>query len=114
MITKREVVTCVILTIVTCGIYGLYWVAKINNDTKILANDNTMPSGGTVILLSIVTCGIYSLYWAYKMGQLQYEAQKAKNVAEPKDNAIIFLVLAIVFPIVGWVLMQNTINDLAK
>ena len=114
MITKREIVTSIIFTIITCGIYGLYWVAKINDETKILASDNSMPSGGTVVLLTIVTCGIYGLYWAYKMGQLQYKAQKDKNVAEPKDNSIIFLVLAIVFPIVGWVLMQNTINDLAK
>ena len=68
-ILGRSVPMSIVLTLVTCGIYGLYWMMKENDDLNALVNDQTSPTGGIVILLSIVTCGIYSLYWYYKMGE---------------------------------------------
>ena len=115
MVQKRSIATCIILSIITIGIYGLYWVAKITDETKLLAkDDNSLPSGGMVVLLTIVTCGIYSYYWAYKIGQIQYKAEKDHNIEDAKDNSIMFLVLEIVLSIVGWALMQNENNKMAK
>ena len=115
MVQKRSIATCIILTIVTLGIYGLYWVAKITDESKLLAKDETsLPSGGMVVLLSIVTCGIYSIYWAYKIGQIQYKAAKDNKVEDAKDNSIMFLILELILSIVGWALMQNEINKMAK
>lgn len=114
MVQKREVVKCIIFTIITLGIYGMYWVAKINDDTKVLAKDDQMPSGGMVVLFTIITCGIYGFYWAYKMGQLLYKAKKDRNMESAKDNSVLYLVLEIVFSIIAYVLMQNEINEMAK
>ena len=115
MIKKKNIATCIILSIVTIGIYGLYWVAKITDESKALAKDeNSLPSGGMVILLTIVTCGIYGFYWAYKIGQIQYKAEKDHKIEDAKDNSVMFLVLEIVFSIVGWALMQNEINKMAE
>ena len=109
---KKNIVTCVVLTIITLGIYGLYWIAKINDDIKTLSKDDTMPSGGMVVLLSIITCGIYSIYWAYKMGQLLYKAQKDRKVEDAKDNSILYLIIELVFAIINPILMQNEINKM--
>ena len=68
-ITKRNLATCIILSIVTCGIYSLYWFIVITDDAKNASNDVSGASGGTALLLSIVTCGIYGIYWAYKQGE---------------------------------------------
>ena len=115
MVQKRNVVTCVILSIVTLGIYALYWIAKITDDAKLLAkDDNSLPSGGMVVLLSIVTCGIYSFYWAYKMGQILYKAEKLNNVEEAKDNSIMYLIIELIFALINPILMQNDINKMAK
>lgn len=114
MIQKKNIVTCVILSFVTLGIYLLFWIASITNDVKALSKDTEMPSGGMVVLLSIITCGIYGFYWAYKMGQLIYKAQKDKNMEEAKDNSILYLILEIVFSIVNPILMQNEINKMAE
>lgn len=115
MIQKRSIATCIILSIVTLGIYGLYWVAKITDESKALAKDeNSLPTGGMVVLLTIVTCGIYSFYWAYKIGQIQYKAEKDRNLEDAKDNSAIYLILEILLSIVGWALMQNEINKMAK
>ena len=115
MVQKKNIVTCVILSIVTLGIYALYWVAKLTDDAKTLAkDDNSLPSGGVVVLLTIVTCGIYSYYWAYKMGQILYKAGKENNLEDAKDNSVMYLIIEIVFALINPILMQNEINKMAK
>lgn len=115
MVQKRDVVKCVIFSLITLGIYGLYWVAKITDDSKILAkDDSSLPSGGMVVLLTIVTCGIYGFYWAYKIGQIQYKAAKEHKIEDAKDNSVMYLIIEIVFSIINLILMQNEINKMAK
>ena len=68
-ITRRSIGLAIVLSIITCGIYALYWIGKINDDVNVLSGETQATSGGMVLLLSIVTCGIYELYWLYKMGE---------------------------------------------
>ena len=85
MTTKRNIALCIILTIVTCGIYGLYWFVCITNEANVVsghASDGT--SGGVALILSIITCNIYGLYWAYKQGEKLDEAKTAKGI--PSSN----------------------------
>ena len=60
---------CIIFTLITCGIYGIYWMIKLNDEVNIVSGEPQATSGGIVFLLTIVTCGIYGLYWLYKMGE---------------------------------------------
>lgn len=110
MIDKRNIALCVILTVITCGIYGIYWFIVLTNDVKTAAEDNQLASGGLAFFLTLITCGIYGFYWAYKMGELMKVAQEKKGLPV-KDNAIVYLVLQIVgLGIVVWVLVQNDLN----
>lgn len=34
MIQQRNIAVCIILSIVTCGIYGIYWFIVLSNDTN--------------------------------------------------------------------------------
>lgn len=69
MIKNRNIALAVIFSILTCGIYGLYWLVKLNNDMCALTPDDSYQTGGgMVLLLTIITCGIYGWFWAYKMG----------------------------------------------
>ena len=43
---KRNIALCVIFSIITFGIYGIYWFIKINNDANELANPPKRTSGG--------------------------------------------------------------------
>ena len=54
-IERRSIPLSVILTIVTCGLYGLYWIIKLNDEINQLAGEPNATSSGMVILLSIVT-----------------------------------------------------------
>ena len=66
---QRSIGMCILLTIVTCGIYGLYWFVCITDDTNEMSGENELAGGGMALLLTLVTCGIYGWYWAYKMGE---------------------------------------------
>ena len=63
---KRNVALCVIFSIVTFGIYGLYWMAQINNCANELADPPKKTGGGVAVLLTIVTLGIYGFYFTAK------------------------------------------------
>lgn len=58
---ERGVAVSIILTIVTCGIYGIYWFICLTNEVEAASEDRTMASGGAAFLLTIVTCGIYGI-----------------------------------------------------
>ena len=64
----RSIPLAIVLTIITCGIYELYWIVKVNDEVNQLAGDRQATTGGMVLLFIIITCGIYGLYWYYMMG----------------------------------------------
>ena len=64
---QRNIVVCILLSLVTCGIYGIYWMIVLNDETNALSGRQG-TSGGLVFLFSLITCGIYALYWMYQMG----------------------------------------------
>ncbi len=105
-IESRDIAIAVILSIITCGIYGIYWMIQLNDDINYMVGDTQAPSGGIVFALSLVTCGIYSWYWMYKMGE-KCDVIKRTN----SSSAIVYLVLSIIgLGIVSYCLMQDTIN----
>lgn len=68
--TNRSLLTYILLTIVTCGIYSYYFLYCMARDMNIMCEgDGEQTSGLAVfILLSFVTCGIYAWIWYYKLG----------------------------------------------
>lgn len=113
MINQRSVTTCAILSIVTCGIYGIYWMACLNDETDQLSGEQQPTGGGMVVLLTIVTCGIYGIYWCYKQGEKLERAGRMRGLPA-ENNSVIYLILAIVgLNIVSYAMMQDTVNKLA-
>ena len=68
--TDRSLVMYILLTIVTCGLYGYYFIYKMAEDVNEVCKADGKKTGGLIayILLSFVTCGLYSLYWMYSIG----------------------------------------------
>ncbi len=107
--TNRSVAGVIILSILTCGIYHLYWVYATTNEINYyLGEDDT--SGGMVILFSIITCGIYSLYWYYKMGK-KVQAVQLRALGNGSDDSVLYLILSIFgFAIVSNAIIQSNLN----
>jgi len=68
--TDRSLVIYILLSIVTCGIYGYYFIYKMAHDVNIACEGDGETTGGLVkyIVLSIITCGIYAWIWEYGIG----------------------------------------------
>ena len=106
---QRNIVVAIILSVVTMGIYGIYWFVKMTDETNQMV-DQPAASGVMAFLFSILTCGIYTFYWNYKMGKKVYEIQ-LKNNQPASDNSILYLVLSLVgLSIVNWCLIQSELN----
>lgn len=113
MIKKRDLVTSIILSIVTCGIYGIVWFIGLTDDAKAASNDETLQSGGMAFLLTLITCGIYGFFWAYKMGKAINKARVEKGMTDD-DKSTLYIILQIFgLGIVNYALMQNDLNEIA-
>lgn len=113
-IKSRDIAVCIILSIVTCGIYGIYWLVCLVDDLNVASGRVGDTSGGMVVLLTIVTCGIYGMYWAYKAGEkIAYVKQRSTGVTGGNDS-VLYLILSIVgFSIVVYALLQSELNKVA-
>ena len=113
MVKERNIALCVVLSLVTCGIYDIYWFICLTDETN-NASNSTGTSGGMAFLLSLVTCGIYMYYWMYKQGEKIDSAKSARGLESSGNSGIIYLVLALFgLGIVSYALMQNDLNKLA-
>ena len=90
---RRNVGSCIILTIMTCGIFGIIWLVKICKDLGRLHGDEN-PVGGEVLLYLFVP--FYSVYWAYAKGKQMYEDSK-KRGGNLTDRKYIYLFMNLMF-----------------
>jgi hypothetical protein len=112
-ISKRDLVLNIILTIVTCGIWGIIWEVQIADDIKLLTGEEGLVSGIVLVLLSLVTCGIYFIFWVYNAGN-KLELVKAAYGLPTESKGLVYVVLSIFgFSIVALALMQNDLNTVA-
>ena len=111
-IEERNIVVYLLLTLVTCGIFGIYWLIVMLKDIATTSGEDINP--WMVILLSIITCGIYGIYFSYQMGKYMVKAGEKYNI-KIEDNSILYLILTIFgFGIVTYCLVQNDLNTIAK
>ncbi len=107
-VQQRNIALCVILSLVTCGIYGLYWFVCMTDDTNTVANEE-----GTSGVMALVTCGLYGLYWAYKCGD-KLDKAKADRGMPASNGGVLYLILYIFGGIIAYALIQNELNKLAE
>ncbi len=107
---KRSIPVCIILSIVTCGIYSLYWFVVATDDLNAVSGQQGDASGGLSLVLSLVTCGLYGIFWAYRMGE-KVNRFRMYNGQPSGSWAIIFMVLQILgLNIIVLALVQDNLN----
>ncbi len=107
-IKQRNVVTAIILTFVTCGIYGIYWIVMLAREAVSVkdANDNAVLE----IVLSL---------FLYPVGAFLAEKKLAEGCAEKgiphKDNSLLYIILGFLgLGIVNLCMMQSDLNKIAE
>ena len=106
-IKKRSIISCILLTLITCGIYGIYWVIVMTKDAVSVKDPSDNAVLEIVLMLLLPFLGIYLTEKKFA------EGCAARGIAH-SDNSIIYLVLALFgLGIVGDCLLQNDLNKLA-
>ncbi len=113
--TTRNPALTLILILLTCGIYYLYYIYIVSEETQEFLGERDL-SPGVEVLLSVVTCGLYNIYWDYKIGKRVSEM--CGRVGLPAtDNAVLYLILDLVgfggfggLGLINPVLQQDSLN----
>ena len=111
--TDRSLLVYILLNLVTCGIYGLYFIYSLARDVNtVCAGDGKNTNGLLMlILLTIVTCGIYSLVWYYQLGnRLQENAPRyGCSFTENGTTVLLWMVVGSLLCGIGSFIAMNII-----
>ena len=120
MVKQRSLSTLILLSIVTCGIYSIYfWYMWTEDVNKMCAGDGKeSPNYIIVTLLSVVTCGIYGIFWFYKQGnRLQEDAPKfGLTFSENGTSVLMWMIFGsfiIIGPYVAMHILIKNVNAMA-
>jgi hypothetical protein len=108
---KREPMTVMLLSLVTCGLYALWWGYVYGNEIKAaLGRDDLNVALDTA--LAVPTCGLWGVYaFAYKYPLLLVEMQR--RVGLPRnDIALITLLLTLAFFPAACFMIQTELNKI--
>ena len=109
-IQERSIVKAIIFSLLTCGIYGIYWFISLTNEMNRAAGKPNDTTGGMAFIFTLLTCGIYGYFWAYKLGE------KRDIIANEKGSSNVVYLLLTIFGvgILVYILAQDTLNKAIK
>ena len=82
---------CILLSIITFGIYGIYWLYLLVKNTRSIQKNTTSCTGE---MLCLIFVPFYSLYWWYTRGEKVKQEFSQHNYAST-GNGIVYLIFAI-------------------
>lgn len=106
-VKPRNIAVAIILTIVTCGIYGIYWTICLTREAVAVkdVNDNALVEILLMLFLPFV---------GYMLVEKKFSEGLAAKGVQHHDNSILYLVLGLVgLGIVPMCLIQNDLNQYA-
>ena len=106
-IKSRNIVVAILLSIITCGIYGIYWVICMAREAVSVKDPADTGILEIVLMLFLPFLGFYMC--EKKLA----EGCAAKGIPHT-DNSVIYLILGLVgLGIVNFCMLQNDLNKLA-
>ncbi len=117
-ITPRNPVMVVVLSVVTCNIYYLYWLYATSRELRdALQDDEIQP--GVDLLLCLVSCTLWSIYIEYRNARKVHAALRTRDPQlKDQSDSILMLDVAGLFVGVTWLvatyILQEDLNKLAR
>ena len=100
----------ILLTLVTCGLYGFYWQYRQMETLNALMGRREHDFL-TWLLLSLVTCGIYAIYYEYRMSVDINELQESFGMRVREELGMLCVILtAFSVGIASLAIQQSEIN----
>jgi len=91
--TNRSIVKYILLTIITCGIYALWYQHKIAQDINTICDGDGKHTGGLLkfFILGVVTLGVYILIWYFGVANRLISNAERYGVKISGDGKIVLL-----------------------
>jgi len=105
IVQRRNMFVQVLLFIITCGIYGIYWFYVTASEMKTITHDDEASPGLWTFLLIVP---IANLYAHYKYCELFEDA------SEDEFNRWLLFVIGLVFAPAVWLIVQTELNRQAE
>lgn len=107
-IKSRNIVTAILLTLITCGIYGIYWIICMTREAVSVKDANDGALLEIVLMLFLPFVGMFLVEKKFA------EGLNARGVAHT-DNSILYLILGLLgLGIVPMCMIQNDLNKIAN
>ena len=107
-IKPRNIVTAIILTVITCGIYGIYWTIMVAREAVSVKD----PADNALLEIILM---LFLPFVGYMMVEKKFSEGLAAQGVAHQDNSILYLVLALVgLGIVPMCMLQNDLNKCAQ
>ncbi|MCD8347701.1 MAG: DUF4234 domain-containing protein [Lachnospiraceae bacterium] len=118
----RSLVLYIVFTILTCGIYGFYFIHSTAEDLNVICKEDGRTTKGLLgyIGLSIVSCGVYSSYWgASFVDRMAFNAPRYGVTIEESGTTYILwnfpgVLLCFVGPFIALHIIIKNMNKLAR
>jgi len=108
---KNDPVVVLLLGIVTCGLYLIYWNIKSSQVINAVAEKEVISQPIAIFSGCCLPVNLYFYYLAGKDGLPKiYEKTGEAN----KDQSTLLLILGFLFPMVAAMIVQGDINKLYK
>ncbi len=104
MIERRDMWMQVLLSVVTLGIYAIYWFYVTSKEMVAYKNLDGSPGLWTVLLF-VPVANLYA-YWKY--------SQAVEAVTDQRYSAIFVFLLWVLFSPAVWLITQIELNRLAE
>jgi hypothetical protein len=94
--TKRSVVAVIVLSLITFGIYGIYWF--VATKTEMVDRGASIPTSWLLII------PIVNIYWTWKW------CEGVDHVTQGKMSAAVTFLLVFLLGVIGVAIVQATFN----
>lgn len=108
---KNDPVLVLVLGIVTCGLYQIYWNIKAAQVVNAAAGKEIISQ---TLAIFAGCCFPVNVYYFYVMGKDALPKVAERAGEQPKDQLTMLVVLGFFFPIVSAMIVQGEINKLYK
>lgn len=114
---RRESWLPAVLTLVTCGVYYVYWQYITTEELKnATGREDLNPV--TDLIITLVCCGFWSIYVQYRNAQIVHEVFVARGTPHEDKSTMVLLMHALtavngVTGLIAIMLLQDEYNKLA-
>lgn len=106
-VTNRSIAKCIILTLITCGIYGIYWAYCVAKEAVSVYDANDSALTEALLMIFFIPVGAF-------LTEKKFAEGCQKNNIPHEDKSILYLIISFFGGgFISVALIQNELNKIA-